>query len=77
MQQKEIKVKFEKGKFVPLENVSFKEGAVIEIEIVQPKKKRFAWQGVLKEEEDFSWEGALGDLNLTSVELQHKMKDYW
>jgi len=77
MKTKEIKVKFEDGKFVPLEKISLEEGAVIEIEIVQPKKKKFAWSGALKREEDFSWEGSLQDLKLTSVELQHKMKEYW
>lgn len=65
MKSKEIKVKFENGRFIPLDSVNFKEGEVIEIEITSEKRDRFAWRGALK------------DLKLTSVELQHKIKNMW
>lgn len=65
MKTKEIKVRFENGRFVPLDSVSFKEGEIIEIEISIPKKNRFAWRGALK------------DMNSTSVELQHNIKNHW
>ena len=65
METKEIKAKYEKGHLVPLEKVNLKEGEIIEIEISVQK------------EDEFSWEGALKDLKLTSVELQHKLKEAW
>ncbi len=61
-----IKVKFEKGHFVPLEEKGIKDfdsGKVIEIEIIQ--------------EEDFSWKGALRHIKKSSVEFQHSIKDKW
>ena len=65
MKTKEIKVRFENGKFVPLEKINLEEGEIIEIEITPEKKEKF------------SWRGALRDVKLTSVELQHKLKDTW
>ena len=58
-----IKAKFEDGHFVPLEKVKLKEGDVVELKLV-PKK-------------EFSWKGALKNIKLTSVELQHKIKELW
>ena len=56
-----IKARFEKGHFVPLDNVKFSEGEIVEI---VPKK-------------EFSWKGALKNIKSTSVELQHKIKEMW
>ncbi len=64
MTAKEIKVKYENGKFVPLEKVDLEEGEVIEIEMIPKKRMNFKWRGALK------------DLKMTSVELQHKLKDH-
>jgi len=38
MEEKDIKVKFVNGHFVPLDRVDFTEGAVIEIEILSRKE---------------------------------------
>jgi len=65
MKTKEIKARFENGRLVPLDRVSFKEGDIIEIEVSIPKKERFSWRGALKH------------IKSSSVELQHKAKDYW
>ena len=65
MESKEIKVRFENGRFVPLDRVNFKEGEIIEIEIIPSKQRKFGWRGALK------------DIKMTSVELQHKLKEEW
>jgi len=59
----EIRAKFENGHFVPLEKVNLSNGEIIELALV-PKKK-------------FSWRGALKNIKVTSVELQHKIKELW
>lgn len=59
----QIKAKFEDGHFVPLEKVKFKEGDVVELKLATKK--------------EFSWKGALKNIKLTSVELQHKIKELW
>ncbi len=65
METKEIKVRFENGRFIPLDSVNFKEGEIVEIEIFIPKEKGFSWRGALK------------NIKSTSVELQHNIKNYW
>ncbi|MBU0976871.1 MAG: DUF104 domain-containing protein [Nanoarchaeota archaeon] len=64
MENKEIKVKFVNGQFVPIDKVDFRDGEVIDIEIVAKK-------------EPFSWRGALKQIKKKSVELQHDIKDEW
>lgn len=62
-----IKVKFENGHFVPLEEKEIKDldsEKVIEIEII-------------REDKDFSWKGALKHIKKNSVEFQHSIKDKW
>ena len=59
----EIRAKFENGHFVPLEKVNLSNGEIVELALV-PKKK-------------FSWRGALKNIKVTSVELQHKIKELW
>ena len=62
-----IKVKFERGHFVPLEKEEVKDldnGNIVEIEIIQ-------------EGEGFSWKGALKHIKKSSVELQHSIKEKW
>ncbi len=59
----EIKAKFQKGHFVPLDQVRLKEGEIVELSLM-PKKQ-------------FLWKGALKNIKATSVELQHKIKDMW
>lgn len=65
MENKEIKAKFEKGKFIPLERVNLREGDIINIEIT------------IEKDEEFSWKGALKNIKSSSVELQHRIKDEW
>ena len=58
-----VRVKFKDGAFVPIEKIShkFAEEEIIEMEI---RKKKI-----------FSWRGALKNMNMTAVELQHKIRD--
>ncbi|MBI5787738.1 MAG: hypothetical protein HZA78_02635 [Candidatus Schekmanbacteria bacterium] len=62
-----MKVKVKKGVLKPIGGAStievFKEDEEVEIEIKSPKK--------------FSWRGALADMKISSVDLQHKIKDRW
>ena len=58
-----IKAKFQDGYFVPLKKVKLSNGEIVELDLV-PKKK-------------LSWKGALKNIKLTSVELQHKIKEKW
>ena len=58
-----IKAKFQDGYFVPLEKVKLNNGEIVELDLV-PKRK-------------FSWKGALKNIKLTSVGLQHKIKEKW
>jgi len=57
------KVIYEGGVFKPIEPIKkIREGEKLDIEI-KPNINR--------------WRGAIKDLKLTSVELQHKAKEYW
>ena len=63
-----IKVKLRNGVFEPLESIEkvkkeYKDKK-IQIEIM-PKKNKLSWRGALK------------NLKISSVELQHKIKDLW
>ncbi len=58
-----IKAKFEKGVFIPEEELDLKDGEEVEI-IVKPRIGK--WVGVLKDLESKS-----------SVGLQHEIKDIW
>lgn len=58
-----VKVRFEGGRFVPLEDIEgVKEGEVLEVDISQ---------------EEFSWKGSLSSVNKDSVDLQHQIKEKW
>lgn len=59
----EIKAKFQDGHFVPLNKVELTNGEVVELNLI-PKKQ-------------FEWKGALKNIKITSVELQHKIKEMW
>lgn len=65
METKEIKVKFVDGRFVPLDSVNFKDGEVINIEILQEDTKRLSWRGALK------------SIKKNSVDVQHEIKNEW
>ena len=65
METKEIKVKFVDGRFVPLDSVNFKDGEVINIEILQEDSKRLSWRGALK------------SIKKNSVDVQHDIKNEW
>ena len=58
-----IKAKYEDGHFIPLEDVNFNQGEIIEFNIVSKKS--------------FSWRGSLKGLKAKSVDLQHKIKKDW
>ena len=58
-----IKAKFQDGCLVPLEKVKLNEGEIVELDLVPQKK--------------FLWKGALKNIKLTSVGLQHKIKEKW
>ncbi|GEM_PF-2147673 len=58
-----IKAKYDDGKFIPLDDVDLEKGEIVELNI--------------SEKDDFSWKGALKDLNKSSVELQHEIKRDW
>ncbi len=53
---------YKNGVLKPLEKIDIPEGEIVEIEI-----KR----GSIK------WRGALKDLKISSVDLQHKIKEIW
>jgi predicted DNA-binding antitoxin AbrB/MazE fold protein len=57
-----IEVEYQKGVLKPLRKIEAKEGKVFTIEIKPDIKE---WKGVLK------------GLNLSSVELTHKIKEVW
>ena len=59
----EIKAKFENGFFVPLNKVKLNDGEIVELNLIQKKQ--------------FSWRGALKNIKVTSVELQHKISEIW
>jgi len=64
MESRELKLKYENGRFIPLSSIDLKDGAIIEIEII-PEGKNFSWRGALK------------NIKLSSTELQHKIKEIW
>jgi len=53
------------GRFVPLDSVSFKEGDVMEIEILSEESKELSWRGSLK------------NIKANSVDVQHHIKNEW
>ncbi|MEK6808390.1 MAG: hypothetical protein AABY14_01755 [Nanoarchaeota archaeon] len=54
---------FEKRHFVPLTKIELDEGEIVELAVVPIMR--------------FSWRGALKGINAKSVELQHKIKEFW
>ncbi|MEK6854640.1 MAG: antitoxin AF2212-like protein [Nanoarchaeota archaeon] len=66
MESKEIKVKFVNGSFVPLGRVNFKDGEVIEIEVVSREKDA---RDDLLEKEFTAWD-RLSDEALENLEKE-------
>ena len=58
-----ILAEYKEGKFIPLEKIKLSNGDIVELNLL-PKKQ-------------FSWKGALKSIKITSVELQHKIKEMW
>ena len=57
-----ILAEYKEGKFIPLKKVKLNEGDLVELDLL-PKQ--------------FSWKGALKSIKISSVELQHKIKEMW
>tara|TARA_Y100000310_G_C19977623_1_gene488298 strand:+ start:63 stop:251 length:189 start_codon:yes stop_codon:yes gene_type:complete len=60
-----IKARYEDGKFVPMEETVLKNidnGEVVELQLSDDR---------------IIWSGALKDMAISSVELQHQIKDKW